>query len=450
MHQSGVTVGLDIGTTMIKVVVSSVENHRFNVIATGSAPSQGIKHGVVIDINATAAAVKAAIKQAEDKANLEIDEVVLGLPANNIEILNADGLVSIANQNKRITYQDVANVTEQALSGVSSPDKAVIDLIPQEFIVDGFDGIQDPSDMIGVRLEMHALAYLGPNKMIENIRTAVQKAGLSIREFTLAPLAMGESILDDGEQDFGSVLIDLAGGQSTASVVHDHKLKFTFVDPEGGDNITKDISTVLGISYADADKIKKEHGYADPDMASADETFMVNVIGQKEAQSISEAYLSQIIAARLAQIYDRIKERLEFVGAMELPGGFIITGGNTALPGSLEFARATLGDNVHLTVPDQIGLRHPAYARALAYTLFDSRQSELDKVIKQVVMEQFDEHAANKVTPYHQVRDDSQVIEGQASQNGDQYYEDADDASTGFFGRIRNRFSNLFSDDEDE
>ena len=149
-----------------------------------------MRRGIIVDIDATASAIREAIDQAQEKANIQISEVVAGVPANQIKIINVDGLVSIANQNKRITYQDVQNVATQALSRGLPADHDVIELVAEEFVVDGFDGIKDPHEMIGVRLEMHGIAYVGPEKVLDNTRMAIQKAGLTLREFVLAPLAI--------------------------------------------------------------------------------------------------------------------------------------------------------------------------------------------------------------------------------------------------------------------
>ncbi|MDF7626955.1 cell division protein FtsA [Lactobacillaceae bacterium L1_55_11] len=446
MNPSDVIVGLDIGTTLIKVIVSQVDGKQFNVIATGSAPSQGIYQGVVGDITATAKAIKAAVDEAASKANISIDQAVVGVPANQLSIVNVDGLVSIANQNKRITYDDVANVIHQSLENNIPTDREVIELVPDEFIVDGFDGITDPSDMIGVRLEMRGMAYLGPAKLLDNLKMAVEKAGLRVSEFVLTPLAMGKTILDDGEQDFGSVLIDLAGGQSTAAIIHDHKLKFTFVDPEGGDNVTKDISTVLGVSYQDAESIKRDHGYALPELAPEGENFAVKVVGDSEIQTVSEAYLAEIINARLEQIYERLGERLSMVGAMELPGGFIITGGNSALPGSLELAQEMLGSNARLAVPNQIGVRHPGFTRAFAFTLYQAQQSELQRVVKGVIMNALvsgNAHVAHSAQADEAANQDDMVW----SADDDEFIEDQ--PKQGFFHRMGQKLSGLFTDKDD-
>lgn len=450
MNNAGVTVGLDIGTTSIKVVIAQTTGNQFNVIGAGTAPSRGLRKGVIVDIDATASAIREAIDQAQEKANIQINEVVAGIPANQIEMIHVDGLVSIANQNKRITYDDVQHVTQQALSNNLPADRDVIDVIVDEFSVDGFDGIKDPHEMIGVRLEMRGTAYIGPSKILDNTRIAIQKAGVSLREFVLAPLAIGTSILNDGEQDFGTVLIDLGGGQTTTSIIHDRKLKFNTVDLEGGDNVTKDISTVLGTSYANAERIKRDYGFADPTQTRDDQTFLIDVVGESQPQTISEKYLSEIIAARLEQIFTRAFEPLQAVNGLNMPGGFVLTGGNAALPRMVDFAKTILGENVRLFVPDQIGLRHPSYTRAMAYAMFASRESMTQQVIKQVIMAQHDNTAYVQSDATISMTPQTNVETTDANAKPFDHYEYGREdvqPKKGFFGRLTQSIKNLFSED---
>lgn len=450
MNNAGVTVGLDIGTTSIKVVIAQTTGNQFNVIGAGTAPSRGLRKGVIVDIDATASAIREAIDQAQEKANIQINEVVAGIPANQIEMIHVDGLVSIANQNKRITYDDVQHVTQQALSNNLPADRDVIDVIVDEFSVDGFDGIKDPHEMIGVRLEMRGTAYIGPSKILDNTRIAIQKAGVSLREFVLAPLAIGTSILNDGEQDFGTVLIDLGGGQTTTSIIHDRKLKFNTVDLEGGDNVTKDISTVLGTSYANAERIKRDYGFADPTQTRDDQTFLIDVVGESQPQTISEKYLSEIIAARLEQIFTRAFEPLQAVNGLNMPGGLVLTGGNAALPRMVDFAKTILGENVRLFVPDQIGLRHPSYTRAMAYAMFASRESMTQQVIKQVIVAQHDNTAYVQSDATISMTPQTNVETTDANAKPfDHYQYGREDVQPqkGFFGRLTQSIKNLFSED---
>lgn len=448
MTQDGVIVGLDIGTTMVKVVVAQSENGRFNVIATGSAPGAGLRRGVIVDINQTAEAISQAVSQAAAKANIEINEVVVGLPANHVDIQTVTGLVSIENQNKQITNQDVVNVTHQALDSLSVQDQTVVEFLPNEFIVDGFDGIKDPTDMIGVRLEVQGLAYLAPSKVVDTMKTAVKKAGLQMQSLVLAPIALAPAFLNDAEQDFGAILIDLAGGQSTASVVHDHKVKYMTVDYEGGIQVTKDISTVLGISVDEAESVKKKYGSADPYQASAKQQFYVNAVGLTEKKAVDEQYLSEIMAARYDQIFDRLDQQLQAIGAEELPGGFLITGGNAATPGVLAKAQEHFGSNVQVAQPTQIGLRHPSFARALAYASHQAFQSNLALEIKAVLMgQQVEEATKDQASHYHLVDDgETDVIEAQGEEG---VYLDPAQKKPGVFSRVKSTLASLFAEPDD-
>ena len=188
--------------------------------------------------------------------------------------------------------------------------------------------------------------------------------------------------MSDGERDFGTVLIDLGGGQTTASVIHDHKLKFTYVDQEGGDFVTKDISVVLNTSVENAEKLKRNYGFANSDLASEDDIFPVDVVGQSEPLNISEKYLSEIIEARISQILDKIKNALDATKALDLPGGVILTGGLAALPGISELASEILQVQVKTYVPDQMGLRYPSFAQALGLINYAVRQDEVTLLVK--------------------------------------------------------------------
>lgn len=382
MGNAGIYVGLDIGTTSIKVIVSEYVNGQLNVIGIGNERSVGLNRGIVVDIDKAVVSVQKAIKQAEEKANIQINEVHVGIPANLLQIIPCNGMIAVSDESKEITNEDVVNVASAALVQNLPPERDIIDIIADEFVVDGFDGIKDPRGMIGVRLEMHGSVYTGPKTIIHNLKKCVENAGLTIRETIVNPLALASVAMSDGERDFGTVLIDLGGGQTTASVIHDHKLKFTYVDQEGGDFVTKDISVVLNTSVENAEKLKRNYGFANSDLASEDDIFPVDVVGQSEPLNISEKYLSEIIEARISQILDKIKNALDATKALDLPGGVILTGGLAALPGIAELASEILQVQVKTYVPDQMGLRYPSFAQALGLINYAVRQDEVTLLLK--------------------------------------------------------------------
>ena len=382
MDNSGMYVGLDIGTTSIKVIVAENVKGQMNVIGVGNERSNGVSRGVIVDIDKAAEAIQRAIRQAEEKASIEIHDVIVGIPANMLKIETCSGMIAIDDQSREITGRDVRNVAAAALIQSLPPEREIVDILADEFVVDGFDGIKDPRGMVGVRLELHGTLFTGPKTIMHNTRKAVEQAGLAIRGTVIDPMAQGMMVMNDGEQDFGTILVDLGGGQATAAVIHDHQLKYIDVDQEGGQFITKDISVVLNTSLDSAEKLKRDYGYADSTQASDEDEFPVDVVGQSQPTPISEKYLAEIIEARLDQILKRLRANLDKVQALELPGGIVLTGGVAALPGITELATDEFGTNVRVYVPDQMGLRHPSFTLALALVNYFGGLNEIDLLIK--------------------------------------------------------------------
>ena len=382
MDNSGMYVGLDIGTTSIKVIVAENVKGQMNVIGVGNERSNGVSRGVIVDIDKAAEAIQRAVRQAEEKASIEIHDVIVGIPANMLKIEPCSGMIAIDDQSREITGRDVRSVATAALIQSLPPEREVVDILADEFVVDGFDGIKDPRGMVGVRLELHGTLFTGPKTIMHNTRKAVEQAGLHLRGTVINPMAQGMMVMNDGEQDFGTVLIDLGGGQATAAVIHDHQLKYVDVDQEGGQFITKDISVVLNTSLDSAEKLKRDYGYADSTQASDEDEFPVDVVGQSQPTPISEKYLAEIIEARLDQIFKRLRANLDKVQVLELPGGIVLTGGVAALPGITDLATDEFNTNVRVYVPDQMGLRHPSFTLALALVNYYGGLSEIDLLIK--------------------------------------------------------------------
>ncbi|MFS7422360.1 cell division protein FtsA [Carnobacterium maltaromaticum] len=382
MGNTGIYVSLDIGTTSIKVVVAEFVNGQMNIIGVGNEKSEGLSRGIIVDIDQTVDSIKKAIKQAEEKANIDIRNVIVGIPANNVKIEPCHGMIAVSGDNREITEIDVENVMAAAMVKSVPPEREIIAVIPEEFVVDGFSEIRDPRGMIGVRLEMHATMITGPKTILHNTKRCVEKAGLQIEEVVLQPLAISSAAMTKEEAKFGTILIDLGGGQSTAAVMHDNQLKFTFVDPEGGEYVSKDISVILNTSFDSAERIKREYGFALPEETSPDEYFPVDVIGKNEPVRIDEQYLSEIIEARQLQIFDKIKAELDAVGARELPGGIVITGGAAALPGLIELAKDVFEINVNLYVPDQMGMRFPTFSTGIGLIEYVANLDEIHAIAK--------------------------------------------------------------------
>ncbi len=375
-------VGLDIGTTSVKVVVAEYIDSQMNIIGVGNAKSEGINRGIIVDIDKTVQAIQRAVRQAEEKAGIQIKGVSVGLPANMLEVENCQGMIAVNGDSKEITDEDVRNVASAALVRSIPPERQIVSILPQDFTVDGFEGIKDPRGMIGVRLEMYGLLFTGPKTIIHNIRKCVENAGLIVNEMVITPLALTESILSDGEKDFGTIVIDMGGGQTTTAVMHDKQLKFTNLDQEGGEFVTKDISIVLNTSFNNAEALKINYGDAYPERTSPDEEFPVDVIGQSEPVKVDERYLSEIISARMEQIFNKAKDALDQIEALELPGGIVLTGGAASLPGVVDLAQEIFGVNVKLYVPNHMGLRNPVFTNVISIVDYSANLSEVYQLAK--------------------------------------------------------------------
>ena len=384
MTRNGFFTGLDIGTSSIKVLVAELVNGEVNVIGVSNAKSKGVKDGIIVDIEAAATAIKSAISQAEEKAGISIKSVNVGLPANLLQVEPTQGMIPVTSDTKEITDQDVENVVKSALTKSMTPDREVITFIPEEFVVDGFQGIRDPRGMMGVRLEMRGLLYTGPRTILHNLRKTVERVGVQVDNVIISPLAMVHSVLNEGEREFGATVIDMGGGQTTVATIRNQELQYTNVNQEGGDYVTKDISKVLKTSKKIAEGLKLNYGESYPPLASK-ETFQVEVIGEVEPVEVTEEYLAEIISARLKHIFEQIKQDLERRHLLDLPGGIVLIGGNALLPGVVELAQEVFGVRVKLFVPNQVGIRNPAFAHVISLSEFAGSLTEVNVLAQRAI-----------------------------------------------------------------
>lgn len=385
MDNSEFFVGLDIGTNSIKVVVAESSDDRLSIVGVGSERSEGVSRGVIVDIDKAASAIQRAIKKAETQANISIRDVVVGISANMLQIEKCQGMIAVGSESKEINENDVRQVMLAAMVQNLPSEREVVSLIPKQFSVDGFNNIRDPRGMIGVRLEMSGIIYTAPKTIVHNTKKAIQKAGLNIIHKVISPMALSQVVLDDGESDFGAVIIDMGAGQTTASVVHDHNLKLSTVDFEGGDYVTHDISVVLNTTVENANQLKLYYGNAAADKASTDENISVEVVGKNEPTMVSEEYLAEIIEARLNQIFTRLQAPLEDAGALSLPGGIVLTGGVAATPNIEDLAKKIFDVKVRSYVPTQMGMRYPSYSLGLGLVTYASRLNDIGVIADNVV-----------------------------------------------------------------
>ncbi|MFE8703621.1 cell division protein FtsA [Cytobacillus sp. FJAT-54145] len=377
MNSNEIYVSLDIGTSSVKVIIGEMVNDSLNIIGVGNVKSEGLRKGSIVDIDETVHSIKRAIEQAERMIGMEISEVIVGVTGNHVMLQPCHGVVAVSSENREITNEDVARVIEAAQVISIPPEREIIDVIPRQFIVDGLDEINDPRGMIGVRLEIEGTIITGSKTILHNTLRCVERAGLRILDITLQPLAAGAFALSKDEKNLGVALVDIGGGSTTIAVFEQGYLRATSVLPVGGDHITKDLSIGLRTSTEDAEKIKVKHGYAFYDYASEEEVFSVPIIGSDQHQQFNQLEISDIIEARMEEIFELIQEEIRRLGIHDLPGGYVLSGGVANTQGILELAQVVFQNRVRIASPDYIGVREPQFTTAVGLIKFAYKNAKV-------------------------------------------------------------------------
>lgn len=377
MNNSEILVSLDIGTSKIKVIIGEVLNDSLNIIGVGTAESNGMKKGAIIDIDQTVQSIRSAVEQAERMVGMQIDSVVVGVNGKHVQLQPCHGVVAVQSENREIGDEDITRVIDGAQVVSIPPESEIVDVIPKQFIVDGLDEITDPRGMIGVRLEMEGTIITCSKTVLHNLLKCVERAGLQISDICFQPLAAGTVALSKDEKNLGVTLIDIGGGSTTVSVFESGHLAGTSVIPLGGDNISKDLSIGLRTSTEESEDIKLNYGHAFYDDAREDETFDVSIIGSNQRETYNQLQISDMIEARLEEIYAYAEREIRRMGYQQLPGGYVLTGGTMKMPGVMELAHDLFHSNVRIAIPDYIGVREPQFTAGIGILQFAYRNAKI-------------------------------------------------------------------------
>lgn len=361
MNSGEVLVSLDIGTSEVKVIIGEVLQNAINIIGVGTAKSEGMRKGAIVDIDKTVQSITNAVEQAEHMVDMKIEQVIVSVNGNHVQLHPCHGVVAVQSENREIGDEDVARVMDGAQVMSLPPEREIIDIIPKQFIVDGLDEINDPRGMIGVRLEMEGTIITCSKTVLHNILKCVERAGLDIADICLQPIAAGSVALSNDEKNLGVALIDIGGGCTTVSVFQNDHLKATSIIPLGGNNITKDISIGLRTTTEEAEDIKLNYGHAYYETALEDEAFEATIIGSDHKEVYNQLEIANMIEARLEEIYELINQEIRRMGFYDLRGGYVLTGGTMKMQGVLELAQDIFNANARIAIPDYIGVREPQY-----------------------------------------------------------------------------------------
>jgi cell division protein FtsA len=378
--KNSIVVGLDIGTSKVCAIVGEMTEHGVEIIGLGSHASQGLRKGVVINIEATVNSVKKSVEEAALMAGCEIHTVFTSISGGHIKAFNSHGIVAVKNQ--EVAQRDLERVIDAAKAVAIPMDREVLHVLPQDYIIDEQDGIKEPLGMSGVRLEAKVHIVTGAVTSAQNIVKCCNRTGLNVAEIVLAPLAAAEAVLTDEERELGVVLVDMGGGTTDIALYHDGTLKHTAVLGIGGNHVTNDIAAGLRTPFNDAERIKQRYGFAKARMVTDDERVEVPSVAGKGAGTVSRQILCEIIEPRLDEIFELIQREIAKSGYEgSLASGVVITGGSMLLPGAVEMAERSFGLPVRLGVPAHVGglvdvIDSPAYAAAVGLVLHGMKRQE--------------------------------------------------------------------------
>jgi len=275
MHDK-ITVAIDIGTTKICVLVAQPTAMGFEVIGVGKVPCDGLRKGVVVDVAKTIKSIEAAVKEAQTMAGVSIDSAVIGISGGHIQSTNSMGMVPIKHTQVRQTDIDSALMAAQA---ITIPEGyQILHVLPQFFVIDGKDRVQHPLGMCGVRLEVHAHIILGSVTSVQNLVICCQQAGIAVDDIILEQLASADAVLSDDERHLGVAMLDIGGGTSDLAMYHNGSIRHTKVLAIAGNHVTNDIAIGLKTTLKDAERIKKQFGYADMNLLSHDDIIEIEKV----------------------------------------------------------------------------------------------------------------------------------------------------------------------------
>ncbi len=370
-------VGLDIGTSKVMAVVAEImPGGELKLAGLGIASSNGLKRGVVVNIDATVQSIQQALKEAELMADCKIARVYTGITGSHIRGINSSGMVAV--KDREVTQTDVARVIETAKAINISTDQRLLLVEPQEFVIDGQD-VREPIGMSGIRLEAKVHIVTGAQSAAENIIKCVRRCGLEVDQLMLNPLASSLAVLTQDEQELGVAMVDIGAGTTDVAIFTGGAIRHTAVIPIAGDLITSDIAMALRTPTKDAEDIKVESGYAKQLLADPDNQVEVPGLGDRGPRMLSKQALAGVIEPRVEEIFSLVQQVIRESGYEEvLSSGIVITGGSAVMPGMIE-----LGEDIFLK-PVRRGV--PRYSSALSDMVAQARAATVMGLLEEARM----------------------------------------------------------------
>lgn len=354
MAETRIYAGLDIGTTKITAIVAEAEEggEGIRIIGVGSAPSDGLKRGVVVNLEKTTRSIQVAVQEAERMSGRTIRSVFAGIAGDHIRGINSRGVIAVSRKDAEIRPNDLERVIEAAKAVAIPTDREILHVLPQEFIVDDQDGIRDPVGMSGVRLEAEVHIITGAASACRNVIRAAERAGLEVEELVLEPLASADAVLTQDERDLGVALFDIGGGTTDVAIFYEGSVRHTAVIGLGGANVTNDLAIGLRTPVERAEQLKLQSGCALTSMVRPEEVVQVPSVGGRSDREVSRHMLAMMIEPRIEEIFELGKKEIRKNHIADLLGaGVVLTGGASSLEGMPELAEQVFDLPVRRGIP---------------------------------------------------------------------------------------------------
>ncbi|HYR33794.1 MAG TPA: cell division protein FtsA [Burkholderiales bacterium] len=387
-ENKNLVVALDIGTSKVAGLVAEVgADGSLDILGMGSHESKGLKKGVVVNIEATVAAIQRALEEAELMADCKITSAFVGIAGSHIRSFNSTGMVAV--KDREVGVLDVDRAIETARAVNIPTDQQILHVLRQEFIIDGQEDVREPIGMSGVRLEVKVHIVTGAVSAAQNIIKCVRRCGIEVKDLILQPLASSRAVLSEDEKDLGVCLLDIGGGTTDIAVFTHGAIRHTAVVPIAGDQITNDIAMALRTPTADAENLKIRHGVALRQLADPNQMLEVPGIGERGARSLSRQTLAEVIEPRVEELYSLVQQALRESGFEELlSSGVVLTGGSAVMRGMVELGEEIFHMPVRIGVPRYAGgladvVRAPRYATAVGLLMEGASQLHHGRLSRQ-------------------------------------------------------------------
>ena len=379
--EKNLIVGLDVGTSKVVAIVGEISvDGEIEVVGIGSHASRGLKKGVVVNIESTVQSIQRAIEEAELMAGCEIHSVYAGIAGSHIRSLNSHGIVAI--RDGEVNATDVDRVIDAARAVAIPADQRILHILPQEFIIDGQEGIREPIGMSGVRLESRVHMVTGAVSAAQNIVKCVRRCGLEVDDVILQQLASSYSVLTDDEKDLGVCLCDIGGGTTDIAIFVNGAIHHSAVIPIAGDQVTNDIAVALRTPTHHAEDIKIKYACALTQLANAEETIEVPSVGDRAPRRLERQTLAEVVEPRYEELFGLVQNELKRSGFEEMVvAGVVLTGGGSKMEGAIDLAEEVFHMPVRLGSPQYVSgladvVRNPIYATCVGLLLFGNQAAD--------------------------------------------------------------------------